>query len=1150
MPNDVGPYEILDPIGRGGMGVVHRARHREHGEVVALKTLHQSTAARLAAMEQEIAALAALRHPGVVHIVDWDLNPEQPWVAMSLVAGRSLREVWNDRRAPVPTGTVSESTWSTAALPVHRDEPARLVPSAGPAPASDWRPAARVLSRLCDALAHVHEIGLVHADLKPSNVIVDLQGRPVLVDFGLTTRVGGRELPAAVNMSARTHGTALYIAPEVVRGHPPDARADLYALGCMLYEAICGAPPFTASTTGAVLLKHASVPAPAPSASIAGLPPALDELVLALLAKAPRDRLSHTTLVQQRLAHILGDEPTQRAMSPVIFRPGLVGRQTQIDALETHLGSLSPQQGGFELFIGGQGSGKTRLLMEGTRLARSRGIEVVVSALGTLHGEVGSYLSALDGALDFAADRCLAHGPDETAFLFGPRLRTIGAFVPGLHRLHGYDDQPDPSALPQRETRTRLVDAALETLTALCTRRPLVLLLDDLHWADPCTIEVCVQHANNPVPGLLILAACRTDDRNHRLARLFAMPEVAPIKVAPLSADNLRHVVAEMLGVRTAPEDLAEFALSASGGNLFMLCEAVRTSVAARAVIRAPDGSWQMFGLEHLGRKGPDLTCRRVERLGPEVLQVARAAAVLDGPLRPSIVAAVTGFGRHSVGRDLYALVSAGILTDAGNGALRFLHRSQLEAVLSEMPPDLRCALHGKAATALADEIDRIPYRVAVHHREAGQPERAAPLFLASARQAAKRNEPEEVIRGYRAHLQLVPSDAHALRAIVALAADGYYAGAQIAEALACYEQTAELATRLGVKETNVRARLSIGACLLMLGRLPEAKVALKTAEKMLPDLQGARGLWLMHKVTLAARQGRVEEAVALGEQAIASSTTAANRANAARTLADCLRQQGRLQEALDWATKAVSLLEQTDKRRLLAIALSTMGNLRADTGSYKVSEGYTRRAYRIAFEIGDTRWQALCLGNLAGAAYRAGRYKEAAATIEATIGVLERLGDRRSVACHLVNLADTREQLGDPVLARATYLRAVETHELYGEFGHLPDALFGLARLARQGGRLAEAEEWLEKGLAAARQTNSVIEEAVGRCEQLHLTLARGEDPGDLLHRAEQAFISEGAAEGQGASHLKKARRAVACWERGEALDHGDATDPPKTAS
>ena len=232
-PDRISDYEVTGVLGRGGMGVVYEAVHAHSRARAAVKTVRVATGSTIESIRREILMLRELQHPGVVSIVDHGVADGMPWYAMELLRGRTLRD---DLRA-----------W---------------FPEAGDAPreAPPWSVAhvATVFRRLCEPLAYVHGQGVVHSDLSAGEHVP--ARRPPAGAVRLRARGAAIEPSGAareiLEVGAAVRGTAHYMAPEQARGEAVDARADIYALGCMLYEALCGRPPFLGDSAAAVLMQH------------------------------------------------------------------------------------------------------------------------------------------------------------------------------------------------------------------------------------------------------------------------------------------------------------------------------------------------------------------------------------------------------------------------------------------------------------------------------------------------------------------------------------------------------------------------------------------------------------------------------------------------------------------------------------------------------------------------------------------------------------------------------------------------------------------------------------------------------------------------------------------------------------------------------
>lgn len=266
----LGPYEVVGPLGAGGMGEVWRARDTRLGRDVAIKVLPADYGAdgdRLRRFELEARATAALNHPNILAVFDIGTHEGQPYLVEELLEGESLR-----------------ARLRGGALPV-----ARVI---------------ELAVQVAQGLAAAHEKGIVHRDLKPENLFLTRSGHLKILDFGLAKLArpdaAGRQVSEAPIHSAATEeghvlGTVGYMAPEQVRGLPCDHRADIFALGCVLHELLSGHRPFVgetlADTLSAILSRD---PPPLLGTPDREIPPALQAIVGRCLEKAPEDRFQST----------------------------------------------------------------------------------------------------------------------------------------------------------------------------------------------------------------------------------------------------------------------------------------------------------------------------------------------------------------------------------------------------------------------------------------------------------------------------------------------------------------------------------------------------------------------------------------------------------------------------------------------------------------------------------------------------------------------------------------------------------------------------------------------------------------------------------------------------------------------------------------
>jgi serine/threonine-protein kinase len=248
-----GRYELLDVIGRGGMGVVYRGRDRVLDRTVAVKVLpaeHAEDRTLVERFVREARAAARLSHPNIVAVYDTGQEANVRYIVMEYVPGSSLAELLRER---------------------------------GPLEVPE---AVDIAAQVASALAAAHGAGIIHRDIKPANVMVLPSGSTKVLDFGIARAAAD----GALTRTTMVLGSAPYIAPEVALGGSADERSDIYSLGCVLYEMLTGKPPFIGDLPAALMYQHANA-APRPPREVdPAIPGSLDALVMRMLAKRPDDR--------------------------------------------------------------------------------------------------------------------------------------------------------------------------------------------------------------------------------------------------------------------------------------------------------------------------------------------------------------------------------------------------------------------------------------------------------------------------------------------------------------------------------------------------------------------------------------------------------------------------------------------------------------------------------------------------------------------------------------------------------------------------------------------------------------------------------------------------------------------------------------------
>jgi predicted ATPase len=1154
-----GPYVAIDRLGRGGMGVVYRARCSGTGQLVALKTLERMRATILPSLRREIHALSRLDHPGIVRILASGAREGLPWYAMELIAGPTLHQ------------------WAVQHRPLSE---ASLCAMLG------------VVRRLCAALAYLHGEGLVHRDLKPDNVLMRAAAEPVLADFGLSLRFGGAASREALEVEGSGAGTVAYMSPEQVAGELIDARADLYSLGCILYELLTGQLPFRGPNAVAVLGQHLYAEPVAPSRLVEGVPADLDALVLRLMAKQPRARLGHADDVAAALTEMLrglggGEDGAMAGSRPraYLYRPGLVGREEPLTGLVNQIAALTEEVGGLVLVAGESGVGKTRLAVEAAREARLRHVLVVPGEClppaaprpGSEESDVasGGPLHPLRRLLQRVADRCHEAGKAETDRLLGMRGKLLAPYEPALAGLPGQEAWPEPIELPAEQARARMFAALAEILAALAAERALLLVLDDLQWADELTLgflEFLVDTGWLGRRCVLVLGTYRTEeacagtDQLSALQRLLDRPQVTHLRLGRLAEREVGALVGDMLALSEPPPDLVRSLARHSEGNPFFVAEYLRTAV-AEGLLDRDGGAWRVAEAEVPGLMQAryetlplpgslrELVGRRLSGLSQEALRLLEGAAVLGRRSDEELLARV---GRTSVAEAMEAireLVARQVLEELESGRLQFVHDKIREVAYEQIPSERRPELHRLAAQAIEaspEEGPEEPSRLGYHWERAGEIDKAKSCYVAAAHLARER---------------------HAL-----------------AEAEGLYYAYLRLAERPDAQVLQVRADL--GEILLLQGRIPEAEAIHRKALEEARSLgeRAVEGQMLWDLAAIRQRTGDMDAAQGLYEQALALAREIGDRRLEGRALGGMARlhlSQGRPDEAYPLYVQALEIRRQLGDRQAEGILLGNLANLRSDQGRADEARELYEQALAIHRQSGNRRYEGIAAGNLANLCSDQGRFEEARDLYERALAIHREIGDRTAEGISSGNLARLLHEQGNEDQAAELLQQALAIHRQVGNRQYEAIVLGDLGELEAGRGRVGQAQELLAHSLEAARQVRDRRTEGValaclgvlarrtaelgtaGRrleeaerllrnsgallplasclCERGHVALANHElDAARTLNEEARRLAAELRAEPR--SHLGKRlsalRRAVEAFEAGRPLWRGECPE------
>ncbi len=801
-PRLIDGFLVLDLLGQGGFGRVFRVRSPD-GQELALKLLRG--VAGLSKIEvlrfkREFKIAASLQHPGLVRVFSTGLSEGQPYYTMELVLGINLVEFLNR----------------------HRSSLERLE---------------MVVARLLEALSYLHERRIVHRDLKPENILVNDEAQPRLLDFGLAR---GLQATHQLTESGQVMGTTYYMAPELLSTGKADARADLYSLGVILYEALCGKLPFAGSNPAHAIHNILLDDPEPPSSLVPGLPEALDRLILRLLAKEPCARYDSAEQALHHWRAIFQGDLTSEFLGPQAPRletSEFVGRQRELERL---LGLLEPTPGRplLVLVAGESGLGKTRLLQEladyGSNLP------------GTVTWGYGYEHETLPYQVWIPALRhaSLEGLPAELI----PFRRALSVLLPDV----GEEDGPPPSSSDPMQ-KFHLFEG-MARLLARGGRR--LLLIDDLQWADPTSLEFLAYLVRrHEAPNLLVVASYRVEaaDLNANLAKLLEWnraARVAPVlSLEPFGLEETEAMVRSMLGATGQDPQTTERLHQETAGNPMFISEVLK-AFGAEGHLKLQRGLWHLE-TEALPRTSSggtripltvrEAVRRRLAGLEPAALTVAVGAAVLARPFDLELLARVCGL--DSVADQVELLVERRVFRRREEGLYAFYSQPLVESVLEGVPPERLNELHLGSARALRERFAtrEISMELARHYQKAGQSQEAAVHLARAGELALQSFAYQEAVSLFQAALAIEQT-----LDLQEKLAEARFGAGQTAEAEALF---AGLAEQASAPLDQARLLRKQGACQLARGDLAGAHGSLSRARQRLgvgavsSSLKGKLGL-------------------------------------------------------------------------------------------------------------------------------------------------------------------------------------------------------------------------------------------------------------------------------------------------------------------
>lgn len=766
-PTVGGRYQLTRQIGKGGMGTVYEALDRLSSQTVALKQMlvapgalhynsHDPALDPFLALAQEFRIMASLRHPNINSVLDYGFDDaRQPFFTMEL-----LHEAQ----------TIFQAAW--------RSDNARI----------------DILIELLQALEYLHRRGIIHRDLKPANILV-VNNQVKVLDFGLSIN-RGQDDPDHIA------GTLGFIAPEVLLGDASVPASDLYAVGVIGYELFTGAALF-GTYESRILVEGTLNLVP----DVSAIPNARIQPVIArLLSKDPEDRYQGNAAAVISALCDAGGYP--RPQETVAIRDSFlqsarfVGRDAELRRLLAALNEVQLGSGSVWLVGGESGSGKTRLLDEMRIQTLTQGVLVVR----------GRNIS--EGAGLYQMWRAVLRWLCLITPLSAAEASILKPVVVDIDVLLGHDVPNAPVVNPDF-AQERLQMTIVELFKR--QKRPLLLILEDLHWAGPESLDL-LRRISSEVAALplLIVASYRNDERRDLSGLL---PTAQTISLDRLKAPDIAELSVAMLGEAGRQPRLLELLQHETEGNVFFLVEVMRALADQAGEL---DRVGAMSLPEQVSAQGiQQIIRRRLDRVPAAERPLLQVAAVAGRQIDPKLMQKLAP-PQFDLNRWLVVCLNMAVL-ETQDGAWQFSHDKLRDGVLAELSISEKQRLHRAIAEALEDVYLHSPdhiVAVAYHWAMAGDASKEEQYAALIGRQALANGAYAQAVEALKRALLLTQAghsekdDSERRKDMVALKrqlAESYNGLGDATRARQSYEESLNEARQIGHKRGEIEALNALG---------------------------------------------------------------------------------------------------------------------------------------------------------------------------------------------------------------------------------------------------------------------------------------------------------------------------------------------------
>jgi Nif-specific regulatory protein len=1021
----------------------------------------------------------------------------------------------------------------------------------------NWAALYDVILQIGSALHHIHHLGIVHLDLKPSNILVSDDGLAKLMDFGVaaeSTQLFDRQI----------RGTLQYMAPEVLRQDRVDSRADLYALGMTLYETVTGTLPGYGKAPIDVIRMHLDEEIRPPSSINPRVPPALEEIIIKLLEKDPRHRYASAAALVGAVALAAGKQvPAAELLvgSGELYAAPLIGRKSEVTQLMNAIAEARDGKGAGVIVMGSEGMGKSRIVRDATLRAQIEGARIFCGRCPinrkTIYAPFFEIFEQMVTAVNPTANtaeeirRILRPivGDAEPAPVLGQKYRLYNRIVQSMQDIYGF-------------------------LSAVGSDSgsPLILIIDDLQWADPSTVELFqflvteAKHNKLLVIGTLTVATSNDPSMEEpgTTADFWeargAEGTVTLVRVNALDEHLVREHVQSLLGEHDLPEDLIRWMLWESSGSPLNIRRIIDYLIAHQFLHWQPSG-WvaEMARIRNLRIPGgaASILTERMDAAPDEQREVLEAAAVFGELAEVTLLTQLFDRPAEQTYLLIRQLVTLGLFDESNDGKTVSFPQIQLrDSVYASMPDRRRGDLHLRAAVALEPLFlagsGQLLGQMAFHFARGSHYVKGIAYSMMAGDVAARTLAHEEAAEFYRIALELtdlggVEEGKSELREKLA---DAHYRSNDFRGAMQGYQF---LLKAYQTPDGEERPNLDVARVMKKIGKVlakrGEYDAALSYLENALDHFQRAgsdadvgellnRIAWIYkEKGDYAEAERSSHRALALVEKLGANVVYGYVK----NTLGVIAYSLGDWQKARGLFLEALDLAESLNSLQLAKITKTNLGNTLWKLGDWDTALLYYKENLEQSEAEGDLWDLVTAYNNVGIIEFSRGRFHASAVLFEKSVRIDEKIGALENEALAQENLGEALEMLGRWQQALDHYQRCLTMQGFDESRASRVSVYIPLARLTNKKGDITKALEYAHKVFNAAERARDedLLAEASYVLAQIEEERENYPEAQRHLNRALAIFEDKKTIHGLARAHTFAADLCLRQQKSDEAVHH-----------